>query len=199
MRIDVRHNFPQVQQQLREMHKDLREKALALALNKTADKAKTEAIRAVTQEYVITASEIRPRFTLKKASARNFRLTAELEAFGRRRGGRSMNIIHFLERKVTLAEARRRRKSGTLDQLRFKIKRGQAAKVIPGAFLANNGRTVFKRVGKERLPIQGVSIIDLPQMFTSRKIMARIMARVEREYPREVASSIRAVLNRYVK
>lgn len=199
MKIDVRHNFPEVIAKLNALPRELRDKAMTAALNKTADKAKTEAVRAVTDEYVIKALDVRPRFYVRRASARGASLVAELEAFGRRRGGRSMNIIHFLERSVSLAEAKRRRKSGTLQQLRFRIKRGGGLKTIEGAFLGNLGRTVFRRVGAARLPIQPVAVIDLPQMFTSRKINARVIARIQREFPVEFERAAAQVMRRFAK
>lgn len=196
MKIDVRHNFPQVMAQLNTLQRDLRDKAMAQALNKTAEKARTESVRAVTDEYNVKASDIRPRFHLRRATSRGLRLVADLEAFGRRRGGRAMNVIHFLERKVSLAEARRRRRSGTLNDLRFKFKRGGGLKTIQGAFIGNQGRTVFRRTGKGRLPIEPVTVIDLPQMFTSRKINERVVARILREFPVEFDRAARLVLSR---
>ncbi|HET9701154.1 MAG TPA: phage tail protein [Burkholderiales bacterium] len=210
MKIDVRHNFPEVMAKLQRLPGELRDKAMASALNKTSEKARTESVRAVTDEYNVKASDIRPRFHLRRATSRGLQLVATLEAFGRRRGGRAMNVIHFLERKVTLAEARRRRKAGTLNDLRFKFKRGGGMKTIPGAFLGNQGRTVFRRIPgttmgtrskfggtKHAEQIEPVTVIDLPQMFTSRKINERVVARIQREFPVEFDRAARLVLSRF--
>lgn len=209
MKIDVRDNFREVIADLRGLQRDLRDQVLAKALNETAGRGKVEAVRAVTSEFAIAASEIRPRIELRRASARGSRLVAEIEAFGRRKGQRSMNVIHFLERKVTLAEARRRAKAGTLAALRFRIKRVGGLKTIEGAFLGNNGRTVFRRIpgtvmasrgvsrgAKHREQIKPVQVIYLPQMFNSRTISTRVRRRILEVFPAEVARAAKFVLTR---
>ncbi len=68
--------------------------------------------------------------------------------------------------------------------------------MIPGLFIANQGRTVFKRVGKARLPIEAVSTIDVPSMFGARRISRRVLDRVQRELGVEVRRAVNLVLSR---
>ncbi len=174
------------------IQRGLGDRAAAMALNKTASKARTEMTRAITSEYNLRASEVRARLRILRA--RRGRLVAQLDPFAGGRPGRSMNVIRFLERKVTLAEARRRRRSGTQNVLRFRIKRRGGVKIIPGAFIGNRGRTVFRRVGRTRLPIEPVQTIDVPQMFNARRINVRVIARIRRELPVEMERAVRHVL-----
>lgn len=55
----------------------------------------------------------------------------------------------------------------------FKIKRNGPRKLIPGAFLINDGKTVMIRVGKQRLPIKALQTINVAQMFNTRASMPR--------------------------
>jgi len=110
-----------------------------------------------------------------------------------------MNLIHFLEKKVTLAEGRRRKKSGTQNQLRFKIKRVGGLKTIKGAFVGNKGRTIFKRSGKGRLPIEGVQTIGVRAMFSTKKINNRVIAKIRKDGPIEVSRAMDQVIRRRFK
>jgi hypothetical protein len=191
IRIDVR-GVDAVKKELDRIRRDLREKALGAALNKVGQKARTEMVRAITSEFAIKAGDVRPRMSLSRATRGN--LVVVLDPYASRRRGRSLNLIRFLEKKVSLAEGRRRAKAGTRNQLHFQIKRSGGKKQIPGAFIGNKGRTVFRRVGKDRLPIAAVSTIDVPQMFATRRIQARVLARIRKEIGVEVERAVRMVL-----
>lgn len=195
--IKIKSDFPAEIQHLDRLQANIRDKVLVASLNKTAEKARTEVKRAVVSEYNIKSSQVQNALDLRRASARGNRLRAVINIFGsRNRRGRSLNVIHFVEKRVTLAEAKRRAKRGDLSKLHFKFKRGGALKTIDGAFLGNRGRTVFRRVGKSRLPIEPVQVIDVPQMVGSKKIIRRVRDRIEREFPVEFDRALRLVLAR---
>jgi hypothetical protein len=143
---------------------------------------------------MLRANEVRPRLNLSRASRGH--LVVVMDPFASRRRGRALNLIHFVERRVTLAEGRRRAKAGNIAQVRFQVRRGGGKKMIPGLFIANQGRTVFKRVGKARLPIEAVSTIDVPSMFGARRISRRVLDRVQRELGVEVRRAVNLVLSR---
>ncbi len=193
--IDVRHNIREQAAQLSRLSRDLQDKATSMALNKTTEKGKVEMTRVITAEFNIKASELRPRLNVHKASAKGNQLVAMLQAFPSRSAGRSLNLIHFLERKISLAEARRRGKKGTLNQVGFQIKKG-GVKQIKGAFIGNKGRTVFMREGKERTPIKAVQTIDVPQMFNTRRINERVVRKIQAEFPVEFVRAVRFLLDR---
>ncbi len=171
MLISIQQNFPEVARALNTLHADIRDRALASAVNKTLDQALTLMARTIASEFNVKVSYVRERLRIRRATSKGgVQVEGALTGTGKRPGQRSANVIAFLEKKVTLAEGRRRRAAGTLNQLFVKIKRTGPAKPIPGAFIGNKGRTVFRRVGKARLPIEPVQVIDIPQMFTTRRI-----------------------------
>lgn len=182
------------------------DKAMAMALNKVAAKGKTEVTRAITQRYAIKASEVSNSVSLSTASAKQGgKLQASISIFGsKNKRGRSLNMIHFTERMVTMAQGRKRTKDGTQNQLRFKVIKGAGVKKIlgesslkNGAFIGNKGRTVFQRVGKDRLPIKPVQVIGVGQMFNFRPINERVIKRINDEFlievDRAIAQKLRAV------
>lgn len=205
--VDVR-GVEAVRQRLNVLQADLRDRAMAAAINKVAVKANTEISRAVVAEFAISSREVRNSVFVRRASAKRPGLVeAVLSIFGSsRRRGRSLNVSHFLEKAVTMAEAKRRARKNMLygigrggrllPVLGFKFKKGGGVKHIEGAFVGNKGRTVFVRVGKGRLPIVPVQMIGVSQMFTTERVRARVMARIDRELVVEVDRAVKMVMAR---
>lgn len=162
----------------------LGDRATVSALNKTASQAQTQMSRVIRQDYNISASLVRERLRVRRA-ARRGEFTFEAALMGNANNqSRAMNLIHFLERKTTLAEGRRRAKAGTQNQLFFKIKKRGGKPTIPGAFIGNRGRTVFIREGLARLPIKPVQTIGVPQMFNTRKNRGAVEQFIRENFPR---------------
>lgn len=168
MQISVRTNFPEVAAELGRLQAGLASQVLARSLNRTIEQAKTEMSRQIRLEFNISAAYVRERLSIKRAfaAAGQFSLSAELRGGGKRR---SANVIAFGARE-----------SG--NGVSVLIKRGQR-KVIKGAFIGNKGRTVFARVGRERLPIKPVQTIDVAQMFNTRRINAAVQAAMLAKFP----------------
>jgi cation transport regulator ChaB len=183
MQISIKTNFPEVQRKLATLHQDIRTKALASAVNKTMEQAKTQMIREITSEYNVSSAYVRERLRIRRAtfSAGAFGIEAALIGGDGKR--RAANVIRFTEKVVSLAQARKRGKAGTLGELRFKIRKSGGKQLIKGAFIGNRGRTVFVRTGNARLPIKAVSTIDVPQMFNQKKINARVVATINAKFP----------------
>lgn len=188
----------------------LRDTAAQMAVNKTADKARAETTRAIRAEFNIDSARVRNSLRIRRASRKFDTIEAVLNVFGSgTKRGRSLNLVHFLEKKVTMAAWGRRKAEGTERVLRFRIKRGGKMVTIDGAFLGNNGRTVFRRIPgsvmksrsdskgvKYREAIEPLQVIDVPQMFTTRRINKRIMDKIAADLPVETARAIRAVIAR---
>ena len=186
-----------VQDRLRQVASDLRPKVLGPAINKVAEKARAEINRAIPQEFAVKASEVRNAVSLRKA--RSGDIEATITVFGSTsRRGRSMNLIHFLAAVQQAGKAIKKRgvKASKADlsalnrQLGFLIKRGGGLKKIEGAFVGNQGRTIFRRTGKTRLPIEPLQVIGFSQMFSSRKISTRIMNKIDADLLIEINRSI---------
>lgn len=189
IRMSVRADLSAVRRELRRLDVGLRGKAIANALNRTADQAKTAATRDITSAYNLQAAYVRGRIKIRRAAARSGRLEVELSSPGKK----SANLIRFIERKVTLATHRRRSKAGALG-VYVKVRKRGSFQLVPGAFIGNRGRTVFRRVGKERLPIEALQAIDVPQAMFSEIGVANLRKAVGRVFPQRLAHEIRRLL-----
>jgi hypothetical protein len=197
VRIDISHNFPAVQRQLQQLREEIRERAAMSAVNKTVAKAKTNMTREISREFNVQQAKVRDQLKIDRAKFVGGKavITAVLDgSSGKRRG---INLIAFVEKSVSLAQAKKRAKAGVLDQLHFQIKRKGAKVVIPGAFIGNKGRTVFRRVGKARLPIKALSTIGIEQMFNTRRINSVVVRALERDFPEIFAHEAKYYTDRF--
>ena len=190
-------NVADVKNRLAQQAQGIRDKAIGPAINKVAEKARAEINRAIPQEFAVKASEVRNAITLRKARPGN--LEARIEIFGStRKRGRSLNLIHFLAAvqaagqsvNVRGSRASKRSLSGLGGQLGFLIKRAGGLKKLEGAFVGNKGRTIFRRTGSARLPIEPLQVIGFSQMFSSRRISGRILAKINADLLVEIDRAI---------
>jgi hypothetical protein len=196
--LNIKTNFSNVQRQLDAMRKDIATKALASALNKTVAIARTEMGRAITGEFNVSRAYVMERLKISRASFKEGRyaMSAALSGGGGKK--RSANIIRFVENKTSFAEAKRRAKAGTLSQLFVKVKKTGGKKNLgKSAFIGNKGRTVFTRVGKERLPIKAVQVIDVAQMFNTKRINAKVVEVMKRRFPDIFANEARFYTSKF--
>lgn len=197
--LSIKTDFKDVDRQLRKLALNIQQKVIPAALNKTIAKAKTEMTRAITDEYNLRSDEVRSSLKVFNARKPIKDWLVSLDPFGsKRRKGISVNLIRFVEKRVSLAEGRRRSKAGIQKQVFFKIKKTGGKQTLRGAFIATNKRTggtaVFTRVGKGRYPIEAKQTIDIPQMFNTRKIQARVLSRIDKELPLEFDRAIKAAI-----
>jgi len=170
MQISIKTNFPDVQRRIDSLRKEIAEQATPRAVNRTLDQARTRMSRAIRAEFNIKASQVNALLRVNRASYRAgvYRITGSLESPTKR--GRALNVIHFEARK-------------SAHGVTVKILRKGPRKEIKGAFIGNGGRTVFKRVGKARLPIQAVQTIDVQQMFNAKRVKELVMRMIEEKFP----------------
>lgn len=192
--VSLKTDFKETFKSLNRLSDDLQKRVVPAALNKVVAKANTEMVRAITSEFNIKADEVRSNLKIIKAKRDFSKWVAQLDPFAKNRKGRGFNLVRFVEKKVTLAEGRRRAKAGTLNQVQFQIKKLGGKKIIKGAFIGNNGKTVFIREGNDRLPIKPVTTIDVSQMFNTRRINKRVMDRINSELPIEFDRAIKAAI-----
>ena len=192
--INIKTNFKDVQKSLDKLNNTLQQKIVPAALNKVIAKANTTMVREITSEFNIKSNEVRSNLRVIRAQRDFSKWYAKLDPFAKNKKGRGLNLIRFTENKVSLAEGRRRAKAGTKQDLRFQIKRGAGKKTIKGAFIGNQGRTVFARTGKDRLPIKALTTIDVPQMFNTRRINKKVIARINAEMSVEFERALKAAL-----
>ena len=120
-----------------------------------------------------------------------------------RPGRRSRNVILFDARAV---KGSRRRPGG----VSVRIKKGSGRKVIAGAFIGNQGRTVFERVPgttmaartryrgtKHAEQIRPVETIDVPSMFNARRINQRVVKHMRERFPEILEREARYYVERF--
>ena len=191
--INVRTNFPEVARELKKLENEVADKALRSTVNKSAAQGRTAMTRAITSEYNLKSAEVRSKLRVIRASRKGRDIKARLDGTGRL----TFNIIRFVEGRVSLAQARRRARSGTLSQVHVKIRKTGGVKPLKGAFIANRGRTVFKRVPgttmrsrqryagtKHAEQIAALSTIGIPRMFNARKINIPVVKKINDNFVR---------------
>lgn len=174
MQLSITANFPEVMRELRKLPEQVRDGAMASALNRTIEQGRTAAIREITSEYNVKAKYVRERLIMRKARRSDgaYLVTASLAGGNGR--NRAANIITFGARQ-------------TSKGVSVSIRKGGGRKLIGNAFIGNKGRTVFVREPgttmasrakyggtKHAEQIRPVQTIDVPQMFTQRRINAAI-------------------------
>lgn len=202
IKIDVT-GIDAIQKKLAAVRRDLQPRVIGPALNKVADKARAEITRAITSEYAVKAGDVRNAIELRRAQAS--RIEAVISVFGSpTKRGRSMNLVRFLAAvqaagravKTRGTKANKSQLAALEQQLGFLIKKGAGLKKIEGAFIDNKGRTVFMRTGDARLPIKPLQVIGYSQMFNSKKISRRVMAKIDAELPIEIDRAIKRLLDK---
>lgn len=197
MNISIQINFPQVQRALTELRTDVGNRAMASALNKTVAQAKTAMSREIRAEFNISAGKVGEslRITRAVATGGRFSLSAALEAGGRR--GRSMNLAAFGARQ-------------TAKGVSFKIKKSGPRKTIPGSFLISGGKTVMIRVADKKMAsrseyalnkhsqaIKALQTIDVPQMFNTKRINAKVLRFIEDRFSTIFANEAKFFTDRF--
>lgn len=199
--MDVR-GLADVHKALQRLRGGEQDRAMQMAINKTADKGRAEVNRAILDKYSIKPTEVRNSVNVRRAHKRQAVALATIHIFGSpSRRGRSMNMIRFLsalanQAKVRGSKAKRADIKALAGQLGFHITRAGGIKQIPGAFLANQGRTVFQRVSQARIPIKPVQVIGVSQMFNSRAIRERVLAKISSEFRVELDRAVAALIER---
>lgn len=193
--ISIKHNLDQIARDLKATQKAI-QAAIPRAVNRTTEGALTCAATTISSEYKLTRSFVRQRLALRKASRKGpHAFSATLIGNPAGKAKRAMNVIHFAVAKLTRAEvaAWRREAAGRLTrpQVPFQIKRSGGRVHIKGAFVGNDGRTVFRRTGKDRLPIEPVQTIGVPQMFTSSKVQRTVRDWISANFPRIFEAELR--------
>lgn len=184
MKLSITTNFPDVQRQIEAMKDGIARQATASAVNKVVAQAKTAMGREIRAEFNISAAKVNESLRVTRATAKGGLVDIEAALESPRRRGRSLNLINFSARQ-------------TAKGVTFKIKRNGPRKLIPGAFIANDGRTVFIRVGKRRLPIKALQTVDVASMFNTRRVNTKVLQMIEAKFPDIFANEARFFTNRF--
>lgn len=189
MAISIELDLTDVQNLLAGFSENIREQVAQMAVNRTANKAKAEMKRQILERYNLKSGAVGAVLYTKAASRKNNKYTAELYPGTIGGKGRAMNVIHFMQ--------------GTAKgELVFQFMKSGASKVIgkkgekSGAFIGNAGRTVFRRTGSKRLPIESVQVIDVPQMFNTRVVNQAVLDKAGKDLIDEAESALAYLLSK---
>lgn len=205
--ISIKTNFPEVARALDKLSDDIGNRAMVRAMNKTIDQGKTEMSRGISKEFRITVGEAKKRLDTVRASrnGREYRFQATLEAMKKVKG-KGWNLRSFV------TSFPRRLKKGGMGQLKFQVKHAGGRKTIPGAFIGNDGRTVFIRQpgttmasrgkyagSKHAEQIVGLNTIDVPNMFNTKRINSAVRKVMLTKFKSNFDRELRVVLQGWVK
>lgn len=203
MKMHALADFSAADAMLKRYEQGVIEKATRSAINKTLMQARTQMAREITAEFEVSSAYVKARLRVRTSAAKQGAYRLEGALIGGDGKRRSANLIAFLERSVTLAELKRRAQAGTRNELFFKIKRRGPRKMIKGAFVGNQGRTVFVRTAgtmKSRANSKGplhkqaiepLRTIDVAQMFNTKRINLKVQQFIRENFARIYASEVR--------
>ena len=198
MKFTLTHNFPEVQRSLDGLRRDIAKAATASALNKVVAQAKTAMSKEIRAEFVLPASTVSQSLRVSRARAASGTLGLHVVLSSiSKPGKRGLNLIHFKPKK-------------TPKGMSFQVRKTGQRKVIKGAFIGNDGRTVFVRtgaakrtmtagrsMGSSKEPIKALTTVDLPGMFKTKRINTRVLAMINAKLPAIFANEVRFFTDRF--
>jgi len=166
--ITIDSNIKELTRTLTTIQKTVIPQATSTALNKTARTVFKEVKRDVAKDTGLKQKEVAERMTLVKANKYTQSAHIKME-------GRYFNLIRFGARQM---------KKGV------KTKAWGKRKLYRGAFIANKGRTVFAREGKDRVPIKALvgpnPAVELARRMKKPEFNKRVMARFDKVFSQEL-------------
>lgn len=159
------------------------QKALSLALNRSLDSAKSEAVRAVAEEYTVKQKQVRPTMRAKKSSASN--LEAEIVSTGA-----SLPLMEFKVAPRSDTTGNRR------QPIRVQVKKGGGGK-LTRSFI-HKGR-VYEREGETRLPIRPLSGPAVPVMLNNEQVVERVEKKAIETVEKRLDHEVGRLLDKAVK
>lgn len=137
-------------------------KALARAINRATQNARSNVVRHIRDEYTVKATDVRRTLSVTRATASN--LEAEINSKGA--------VIPLSSFKVRPATVNGRRRT----PIRVSVRKGNVQS-LDRSFIARLGGgkpNVFERVGQRRLPIRKLHGPSVAQMMGNDRVIDRI-------------------------
>jgi hypothetical protein len=172
--ISISSTLPAVMARMRQLPAEVGAKAMRRALDRTMTTARKEMSDAIYSEFALKKKDINEKLFINKPKVSPGGLQIEARLFSSSKRGRSMNLVRFV-----VGSRTKNRKRG---DIKLRIRRNGGTKTIKGAFLApsTKGGPMFLavRLGRTRLPIEPKQVIDIPQMFNTRRINSRVVKKI---------------------
>ena len=161
--VDVRLNIAEVKRMLGSQLKAEIDKAVPTTLNRVASSTRTVAVREINKITGLKGASIRERLAIQRAT----RALPEARIIAKKY---APNLINF--------QARQTKRGVSANAWRKR-------KVYTGAFIANQGRTVFTRVGAARLPIKALKGPSVPRTFMQDAVDSAMRKTINERWPVE--------------
>lgn len=181
--VDVDRNMiVDIQRQLGEYHNKA-PTAISRAMNRAATNINSNIKKEVRKEYNIKAGDIKDNMEKPIRSTKN-RLKAEVRSIGR-----PIGLEKF---KVSPKTVNPKRKS----PIKIGVKK-DGVKAVMGAFVADiNGKKVFERTSKSRLPIRKLFGPSVPQMIGNEEVRTEIERKGQETFQNRLEHEIGRILER---
>lgn len=167
--IDIQSNIKEATKYLSDVQRKVIPKATVTSLNKTARTVFKEVKRDVSKDIGLKQKEVAERMYLRKAHK-----NSQYASIGVR--SRYFNLIRFKAKQF---------KRGV------KAKAWGKTKTYRGTFIGNDGRTVFTRRTKRRLPLKGVvgpnPAVEFERRMKNPQFNRRVVNRFEKVFAHELA------------
>lgn len=174
MQVDIKADIAAARRRLSDAQRRIIPAATNRALNRTGDHANTLTVRELSGITGLKQKDVRAAMQRTRSNFGN--LTYRLAAIGR-----ALNLIRF--------SARQTQKGVTATAWGKR-------KLYKGTFIANQGRTVFVRESKARLPIKAVHGPSLPREFARVEFMAKLKESVTVKWRAEFSAQLNYYLNK---
>lgn len=215
-RIAVQADFAPAMRYLNKLPFDLQDKAVARALNDLGSQAKTKARSQIVSEYNLTRADVDRFLFFNRASWKHGQLTVVVGAASPR--GRALQMIRFVQGSATKGQRLRalsragikgkKDKAAALDRIFVRVKRKGGLKLLgkPGwaqslPFVMTNRKTggtfVAARASEARGDVRSVMTIGVPQMFSTKRSEAVLLALIREKFPTLLRSKVDAMLRGY--
>lgn len=162
MEIDIK--LKGVDEVLAQLNTEAVKKATVRTVNELGSELKTQTVKETRKKYNISAARLKGKLKVRKANYSNMRWSMTIPR------DKKLNLINFAARQV---------KKG----VSVKVLQSGGRKTVKGAFIANDGKTVFTRKTKKRLPIKTVTGLSPSQMI-SNKLRDKKLEEIEKKAPK---------------
>lgn len=143
------------------------QQALKFAGKRTLEMMRTDAVQAVTREYIIKAGKVRKTIKIRSNQMGGMFMSS----------GRRLNLADFrlTPKKIPVRHG-----------LKAQVKRDSGGEVIPRGFLIpgrNSGKLLaFHRIGRARMDIEALTRPAVPQMLENEEVKQELLSEAEKNF-----------------
>lgn len=195
LKIDIRTDLKKEAARLKRLSAKMNDQVVVRALNKTARQAKTQAGREIKDYYKIGTRVVNRHITVKTAGR------GKLEAFVKAEG-RPIPMLAFKARQTSegVSVSIKGRRILIPGAFIGRMKSGHVGVFRRGGYKGNFEQTgeSFGRFkfGRKRLKINELFSFNIPQGFSNKVVMDKVISRINQQFPKVLSQEIRFALSK---